>query len=154
MNCGVDMKIRNLGVTLIELLITVVIVGILAAVAVPSYFNYVARSARAAAAAALSENANFMERKFTETNCYQCAAEAIGTISLPRTQAPDTGNASYLISLADANTDPTTFRLVATRNGNMASDECGDLILDHLGQKGVINQPGGATITAAQCWGN
>jgi type IV pilus assembly protein PilE len=116
--------------------------------------SYTARSARAAAAAALTENAQFMERKFTETNCYQCSSEAIGSISLTRTQAPDTGNASYLLTLDDANTDPTTFRLVATRTGNMTGDECGNLTLDHLGQKSVINQPGGATMTAAQCWGN
>ena len=147
------MFIHGKGFTLIELLITVLIVGILAAVAVPSYTSYTARSARAAAAAALAENAQFMERKFTETNCYQCAGEVIGSISLFRSQAPDTGTAKYLISLVDASTDATTFRLVATRTGNMSGDECGDLALDQLGQKSIINQPAGSSMTVAQCWG-
>lgn len=145
---------KQSGITLIELLVTVAIVAILSAVALPSYFNYIARSARAAAASALTENAQYMERKFTEVNCYQCAAEVIGSITIPRTQAPDTGTATYNITLDDLNTDETSYRLVATRTGGMASDECGDLILDQLGQKNVINQPVGATITAAQCWGN
>lgn len=148
------MRKLNTGFTLIELLIVVAIVAILAAVAVPSYQSYVARSARAAAKAALLEDAQFMERKYTTSNCYQCTAtaEAIGAISLPKTQSPDTGNATYLLSLTDASTDDNTFLIVATRNGGMSNDECGDLTLNHLGIKGFINQAGGATI--AQCWGN
>ncbi len=146
------MRRLNMGMTLIELLIVVAIVGILAAIAVPSYQSYVARSARAAAIAALMENAQFMERKYTLSNCYQCTSEAIGTISLPKGQSPDTGNATYLITLTDASTDANTFLLVATRTGGMAGDECGDLTINHLGVKGFTNQAVGATV--AQCWGS
>ena len=148
------MKNKVCGMTLIELMIVILIVAILSAVAVPSYMSYVARGARAAAAAALMEDAQAMERRYTEASpsCYQCAGVAIGAIGLPRTQAPDVGNASYTIALVDASTDVSTFLLVATRTGNMVGDECGDLTINHLGVKGVTNQPGGAAITATQCW--
>lgn len=140
------------GVSLVELLVVLVIVGILAALAIPSYQNYVARSARAAARAALMEDVQFMERKYTQSNCYQCVGEPIGNIALPKQQSPDTGNVTYQLSLTDASTDVNTYLLVATRAGAMAGDECGDLTINQLGQKQLINQAAG--VTAAACWAN
>ena len=53
---------RERGVTLIELMITVVIVAILAAIAYPSYTQYVLRSHRTAAKTALHDMASRQER--------------------------------------------------------------------------------------------
>lgn len=58
------------GFTLIELMITVVIVGILAAIAYPSYQNYVKQTRRSDAQIALTQAANQQERYFTECNAY------------------------------------------------------------------------------------
>lgn len=146
------MRRVNAGMTLVELLIVVAIVGILAAIAIPSYQGYVARAARAAATAALMEDAQFMERKYSLSNCYQCTSEAIGTISLPKSQSPTTGDVTYQLTLTDASTDANTFLLVATRAGSMSGDDCGDLTLNNLGVKGITNAGVGATV--AQCWGN
>jgi len=150
------MKYKNhQGVTLIELLIVVLIVGILASIAVPSYMDYMRKGARAAAAAGLLENAQAMERRYTEKTpaCYVCTGETAADVTdeLPRRQSPDSGTAQYILSVSAGDTD--TFTLVATRAGNMGGDDCGDLTISHLGVKGVTNQPGGATITRDECWG-
>lgn len=140
------------GFSLIEVLVTVAIVAILAAVAIPAYTSYVARGARANAKVALMENAQYMERRFTMRNCYQCAGEAIGAIAIPRGQSPDTGAAEYNISLVDGSTDDDEFLLQAAPTGRMASDDCGTFTIDQSGAKGVTGQPAGATITAQECW--
>ena len=62
---------RQQAFTLIELMIAVAIVGVLAAVAYPTYQNSVQKSRRADAQAALVELAGFMEQKFTEYNTYR-----------------------------------------------------------------------------------
>ncbi len=64
------MKKTPSGFTLIELMITVVIVGILAAIAYPSYQTYVKQTRRSDAQIALTQAANQQERYFTECNTY------------------------------------------------------------------------------------
>ena len=61
---------KQLGFTLIELMIAVAIVGIIAAVAVPNYTEYVKRASRAEAAAALLDTANKQEQFFVDNREY------------------------------------------------------------------------------------
>lgn len=72
-------RTRAAGVTLIELMVAVVIVGILAAIGYPSYQNYVKQTRRSDAQIALTQAANQQERFFTECNAY--AASLAGTRS-------------------------------------------------------------------------
>lgn len=67
------------GFTLIELMVTVVIIGILAAIAYPSYRSYLTQTRRSDAQIALTQAANQQERFFTEFNWY--AATLAGTRS-------------------------------------------------------------------------
>jgi prepilin-type N-terminal cleavage/methylation domain-containing protein len=67
---------KSAGFTLIELMITVALVGILAAIAVPSYQNYVRQSNRAVAKSLLYENAQFMERFYSQNNQYDATVGA------------------------------------------------------------------------------
>jgi type IV pilus assembly protein PilE len=62
--------IRKKGFTLIELMVAVAIVGILAAIAIPSYQESMRKSRRADAQSALLNIANAMERYFTQNNTY------------------------------------------------------------------------------------
>jgi type IV pilus assembly protein PilE len=121
------------GFTLIELMISVAIVGILAAIAIPSYQDSVRKSRRADAQGAVMNLANAMERHFTESNSY-CDAAAGGTVvascgdgtgdsgtpSIGPTQSPETGTAFYNLTITVPNA--TTYTLRATpagaQNGN------------------------------------
>jgi type IV pilus assembly protein PilE len=70
-------KLFSVGFTLIELMATVVIVGILAALAYPAYRGYTVKSRRSDAQIALTQVANQQEKFFTECNYY--AANLTGT---------------------------------------------------------------------------
>ncbi|MDR4516340.1 MAG: type IV pilin protein [Nitrosomonas sp.] len=131
-----------MGFTLIELMITVAILGIIAAVALPSYQNYVRDANRAAAKTIIYENAQFMEQFYTENNRYDQNL-AGNLVVLPVTQSPRTGAAQYNITLqAVAN---ATFTLQAVPVGSMAGDVCGTLTLTNTGLQGA----GGGV---AACW--
>ena len=72
---------RN-GFTLIELMVTVAIVGILAAIALPSYTSYINQANRSDAKSVLLENVQFLERNYTENNKYHQNSAGTG-ITLP-----------------------------------------------------------------------
>ena len=70
---------KQSGFTLIEIMITVAIVGILAAVALPSYTSYVARGKRAEVRANMLEAAQFMERYYSTNFRYTATAGTAGS---------------------------------------------------------------------------
>ena len=141
---------KNLkGFTLIELMVTVAVIGILAAIAYPSYTQYVQRANRAEARAFLMENAQFLERNFTTANRYDqtSGGVAITNASLPKPQSPVNGVARYTIAV---NPTSQTFTLSATPVGAMAGDACGIYTLDNTGLQGAAGVTTGAIV--GQCW--
>ncbi len=141
------MNKRSKGFTLIELMIVVVIVGILAAIAYPSYTEFVRRSNRAEAKTALLENAQFLERNFTMSNRYNQDG-AGNTPVLPNTDVPRDGTAKYTI-VPTLNAASFLLEAEPVSGGPAANDPCGTLTLNHLGVRGVD----GGTLDAATCWG-
>nr|WP_273232360.1 type IV pilin protein [Pseudomonas kuykendallii] len=80
------------GFTLIEMMIVVAIVGILAAIAYPSYQQYVLRSNRTEGQALLNDAAAREERYFAQNNVYVSAAGDLGKLNLPSTTTSGTGS--------------------------------------------------------------
>lgn len=150
-----DRARRVRGFTLMELLVTITIVAIIAAIAIPSYAEYVSRGKRAAARSALLAAASFLERNFTTNGCYNfasvadCQSQSGVGLSLPAalSRAPGDGRASYVVTVSFAgSTAGQAFELAATPCGSVTdcppgSDpfvdtKCGVLTLDQAGVRG------------------
>lgn len=116
---------KQAGFTLIEMMIVVAIVGILAAIAYPSYMDSVRKSNRADAKAALNDAAQQMQRCYTLNSKFKDCGDNIATSS------PE---GFYKISVEDTD---TTFTVKAEPDGKPQSGDtdCKTLTLNHLGQK-------------------
>ena len=138
----------NAGFTLVELMIAVVIIGILAAIAYPSYTAYVQRSHRAQLKTIMLENAQILERFFTEANAYDVNATGAAPAIFDRSPKPNEGRLTYSIGVVS---DTTSFTLTATPvvGGPMEGDACGKFTLNQLGQRGLLDN----TSSIAECWG-
>ncbi len=138
---------KHNGFTLIELMVTVAIVGILSAIALPAYTSYINQANRSDAKAVLLENVQFLERNYTENNKYHQTSSGTA-ITLPVYVSPESGTTLYNISAPTLTA--TTYTLTATpdSSGRMTDDECGSLSINQLGQKSVS----GATLDANTCW--
>ncbi|MFG6446900.1 type IV pilin protein [Roseateles sp. BYS180W] len=126
--------LHGLGFTLMEVMITVAIVGILAAIALPSYQDYVLRGHLVDASTGLSTVAAQMERHYQDNRSYA----TVGAFTSPcqgRT-AERTFN-HFVVSCAE---DPTalTFRLQAVGSGPTA------------GFVYTLDQAGGRSTTSAR----
>jgi type IV pilus assembly protein PilE len=143
---------RASGFTLIELMITVVIVAILAAIALPSYSDFVMRSRLTDAHAKLGDLRGQMERYFLDNRTYQDTSGALcgiddAAINMTATYNAD-GGRSFDIACVAAT--PTTYTLTAT--GRAARGMSGfTFTVDQSNTRATSAVPAGWT-TSANCW--
>lgn len=128
------MKRVNKGFTLIELMIVVAILGILSAIAYPSYTSYVRKGNRADAIAGLLSLAGRMEEFYMNADTYKDAP-------LISASSPE-----GLYTMSISNDTAFGYTITATRTPATADPECLTLSLDNIGQKTATGS------NASNCW--
>ncbi len=125
------------GFTLIELIVAVTIVGILAAIALPSYRAYLVRSARSAAQQDLMELATLQEKIYLNSNAYTSSVTAAytgnATGGLGRTSGA-TKDGKYSLSLS-VGSGSATFVLTAAPVAGTQQEGDGSLSISESGQR-------------------
>lgn len=157
-------SLAHAGFTLIEVMITVVIVAILAAVAYPSYIEYVARGHRTQLKAQMQAAQQWMERRYSERYVYDDAAipadakNGFANQSFSTSPPLGEGAARYELEI-DLDTDKSGYTLVAKRVGTMANDPCGNPTVDNHGVKSVVESSlsdgkykGNVAKAVENCW--
>ncbi|WP_390904104.1 type IV pilin protein [Shewanella phaeophyticola] len=124
------------GFTLIEVMITVVIVGILASIAYPSYTSFITKSGRSEGTAAVLRVANLQEQYYIDNRVFAEDMTDLGMSAEPFL----TENGYYSVDSVGT----TTYTITATAKGRQATldSTCGTITLTAAGVKG----------TSKECW--
>jgi len=149
------------GFTLIELMITVAVIAILSAVALPSYTKYVQKSRRADAKTALLELATRQERYYSLNNAYTSDPVKLGygaSATFP-VAVNVSGQSNYQIDFTKdgagvSNVSARAFEAKATPIGNQTKDtDCYAFVINQLGVRTNVKSDGTTSIPAsAGCW--
>lgn len=135
------MKTRTRGFTLIEVLIVVVIIGILTAIAIPSYTQYMRRAARHQAEATMLNLSQMEERYYTNNYTYYAVntpAPAPEPNGWSNFSGDGMGARKYdiIVNIPNPiNNLPNTYRIKATPSNGFVDTDCGFLTLDNMGVK-------------------
>ncbi len=157
---------RDQGFTLVELIVAMVILATLAAIAIPSYNQYVLKAHRTEAKTALMDAASLEERYFSTSSLYTNNAMQLGYgVAGPPPSVP-VGTGYYVISAITAlppvpptalipGGTPATFTITAVpAPGSMQVNDtqCAVFTINSAGLQTALNS--GGTDNTANCWQN
>lgn len=126
-------RTRQSGFSLMELMIVVAIVGILAAIAYPSYQQYIIRGNRAAAQSAMMDIANRQQQLLVANRAYVAAANAAAFAASTGYVLPQDVSANYGFSITVGTGAVPSFLIAFVPTGSQAGD--GNLTLNSEGVK-------------------
>ncbi|KGP63367.1 type IV pilin [Legionella norrlandica] len=130
------------GFTLVELLVSLVIMGILVSIAYPSYVQYIQKSRRADAHSTLTQDQIILERCYSQNFSYAAACGALP--SFPQ----NSPQGYYTINIS--NLSATTYTLTATPVGTQAKDtKCASMSINQANVKTAVDSSSAAQ---TECW--
>lgn len=155
---------RDKGLTLIELMVTIAIIGILSAIAIPSYSYYTRVTKRSAAKSSVQQVRGLLEQYYTNNKSYTTDLTNLGFNNSPlevdkNDQEVSAAKAVYEITVntaaagsmkyCKANCD---YEVVATAKNTQTKDtNCAVFVFNSLGQKTSYDSSGNSS-TSKGCW--
>jgi type IV pilus assembly protein PilE len=126
------------GFTLMEVIVVVVMLGILAAIAIPNYSEYVRRGHRSAAQAYILDLASRQVQFYLDRRVF---ADNVAALNVA---APAELASRYTVAIVVNAGPPATFTITATPTGSQTGDRCGNLTITQTGARGASATTG--------CW--
>jgi type IV pilus assembly protein PilE len=144
-------RVRQRGVTLLELMTVVVIIGILAAIAIPSYRSYLIRAQRSDATAALLHVAQAQEKFYLQNNRYATNAQmSLGPPAGLGIAGTEHGFYTLGLASADATLDFTATATPVGTGPQAQDPACVSFTINQQGTRGAKNNA--STDNTEACW--